>query len=202
MFRTGLLVSTAMTAVTLLLPGAPVQAQTNMYIASHDPNTRFLCTYGQFRVSAQNAYLHSSDFFSHWRHVAVSVVGQGQTVSQIKVIEATSSYTYNPHFWVGIYNNTASGYPGSLITSGKGRATSICRRVQIRINPTTLERKTKYWVVEWVAPRRYSMTDALFWIADPKAKSKAYVQYYSKTVSGSSTSPWMEQSAGPYLTLK
>jgi hypothetical protein len=62
MFKTGLLLSTAMTAVTLLMSGAPTgaYAQTDMHAASRDPNTRFLCTYGEFLVKGLSGGLSSS----------------------------------------------------------------------------------------------------------------------------------------------
>jgi hypothetical protein len=72
MFRMGLLTSTAMTAVALLLSGAPrgAHAQTDMHVASRDPNTRFLCTYGQFLVSASSSNLnYYSGWFSVWERV-------------------------------------------------------------------------------------------------------------------------------------
>src|SRR5215472_11955845 len=113
MFRLGLLTSTAMTAVTLLLSGAPIgaYAQTDMHAASRDPNTRFLCTYGEFLVSSASAWgwnehdiprLNSTT----WQHVAVPVTGHGQTVSRIRVVESPQYSGFSSPFSAGIYSNT------------------------------------------------------------------------------------------------
>jgi hypothetical protein len=109
MFRIGLLTSTAMTAVALLLSGAPheAQAQTAMHVADRDANARFLCTWGvwcvSFQFSGQSSYLHAI-----WERVAVPVTGHGQTVSRIIVMEAQDSRTANDAFLAGIYSNSPS----------------------------------------------------------------------------------------------
>jgi hypothetical protein len=232
MLRMGLLTSTAMTAVALLLSGVPgAYARTDMHVASRDPNMRFLCTYGQFVVSAFSAF-HSGGhkIASAWEHVAVPVTGRGQTVSRIRVIESPSEFMFNPSFTTGIYSNTASGFPGQLIAGGTGRVGASCGPVTIKITPTTLKRHTTYWIEETTAvqPRcptsmwpgsddsrrryrpslcsGYSSWNSLYWVADPSATRNAYVQThwwhkFGKN-SSSSTSPWTEQSTGPYFKLK
>jgi hypothetical protein len=206
MFKLGLLTSTAMTAVALLLSGAPTgaYAQTDMHVASQDPNTRFLCTYGKFLVSAYSANRGSSDWFAHWTDVAVPVIGHGQTVTSIRVIEAAGSVTYNSSFSAGIYSNTASGYPGNLIAGGKGRASRTCGRVKIPISPTTLKPKTRYWIVEATQAVSNSSSNTLYWIANPNTKRKAYVKYrhFGYSSGSSYSTPWTEQPMGPYLNLR
>jgi hypothetical protein len=204
MFKMGLLTSTAMTAVALLLSGAVkgAYAQTGMHVASRDPNTRFLCTYGGFLVSAYSGDPFSSQFYAHWTHVAVPVAGRGQTVTSIKVIEAQSSYTSNSSFTAGIYSNTASGFPGRPIAVGVGRISQSCGPVTISIPTTTLKPKTRYWIEETTWANANSTSNALYWIANPKKKHKAYVQYKDWNYSSSRTSPWSEQTEGPYLKLK
>ena len=228
MFRMGLLTSTAMTAVALLLSGAVAQAQTDMHIASHDPNTRFLCTYGQFAVTKFSSNLNFySGWFSSWQRVAVRVTGHGQTVRSIRVIEAQASQTSNSAFTLGIYSNTASGFPGKAIAVGTGTAGPTCGPVNVSVLPTKLYKNTKYWIEERATTPRCStptgagsgadrrkfrptncVSSAAFsWEADPKTKRKAYVQSHretgdSGTVSSSYTSPWAKQESGPYLKLK
>jgi hypothetical protein len=204
MFRIGLLTSTAMTAVALLLSGAPheAQAQTAMHVADRDANARFLCTYGEFGVSfqfsGQSSYLHST-----WERVAVPVTGHGQTVSRIIVMEAQDSRTRTDAFLAGIYSNSPSGFPGKRIAGGKGRAGRRCGPVEISIPPTTLKPKTKYWIEE-KAGHATSYT-SLYWATNPNTKRKAYVQTHKRTCSSScssSTSPWTKQSQGPWFKLK
>jgi len=201
-----------MTAVTLLL-SAPngAYAQTDMHTASRDPNARFLCTYGGFLVSF--TYSSFGQFYSFdWKKVAVPVTGHGQTVSRIKVIEAPnhSNTSSSGVFYVGIYSNTPSGLPGNPIAWGTGYAGSTCGPVDVRIAPTKLKRSTKYWIEETLTGYGYPSSyvhHAARWMADPKVKHKAYVQTHhnSRSSSGvfsSYTSPWTQQSMGPYLKLK
>lgn len=153
MFRTGLLISTAMTAVTLLLSGTPTgaYAQTDMHTASQDSNARFLCTYGQLKVltnSSDGGFSYSS---SSWSHVAVPVTGHGQTVRSIRVIEKVgypSDSTSTHSFTVGIYSNSPRGLPGKPIAVGTGRSGLTCGPVTIPIAATSLKRNTKYWIEE------------------------------------------------------
>lgn len=206
MLRIGLLTSTAMTAVALLLSNTATRAyaQTNMHVADRDPNTRFLCTYGQFLVSAFS-YGGGSSHFSGWQYVAVPITGHGQTVSRIEVVEAQSAQTYHSGFKVGIYSNTARGFPGKLVAGGRGKIGRTCGPVNVSIPPTTLNSRTTYWVEERAAGGHSGPT-TLYWEANPDTKRKAYVRYHRyRFVSGSSsdyTSPWREQSTGPDVRLK
>ena len=204
MFRMGLLTSTAMTAVALLLSGAPggAYAQTNMHVASRNPNTRFLCTYGQFLVSVSSN--SSFDGLTYeWTHVAVPINGHGQIVRSIKVMEERRSRN-SYYFSAGIYSNAPSGFPGKLIAGGKSKAGLNCGPVDISIPPTTLMPNTKYWIEETAS---FSGRLSFYWEADPKAKHKAYRQTFygfcsSSGRCSSSKSPWMKQTMGPYLKLK
>lgn len=214
MFKIGLLTSTAITAVTLLLSGSlqSAYAQTDMHAASRDPNTRFLCTYGAFLVNF--GWGGSSSYFdSAWRHVAVSVTGHGQTVSRIRVIEIPLYSGLTSSFSAGIYSNSPSGFPGKLIAGGTGLAGPSCGPVTIPIAPTRLKRHTTYWIEETI-PARYHGTSSLasvYWVANPYAKRPAYVQTHRYTAcsshatschSSSTTSPWMKQTKGPYVKLR
>jgi hypothetical protein len=209
MFRMGLLTSTAMTAVALLLSGAPDEAyaQTRMDVAGRDANARFLCTYGQFRVSAFTSE-GSGYFVSAWVRVAVPVTGHGQTVRRIRVIEAQGSALSNSAFSAGIYSNTPSGFPGLLIAGGKGQIGPTCGPVMISIPPTTLMPNTKYWIEETAHARDSSSSTVVNWEANPNTKHKAYVQDHRFFVSSgcscssSYTSPWTKQAKGPYFKLK
>ncbi|HLY06776.1 MAG TPA: hypothetical protein VKR31_13620 [Rhizomicrobium sp.] len=217
MFKLGLLASSAMTAVTLLLAGAPggAYAQTAMHAASRDANARFLCTYGNFLVSSYYADDSGSSYSYAWRHVAVRIAGHGQTVRRIKVMEAQSASTSRSAFTVGIYSNTASGLPGNPIAVGKGKIGANCGPVQVSIPRTTLKSNQKYWIEERTSiPQDCSRHSTfchslagLYWEADPNAKHRAYVQTYHlyqgpTGSSSSSTSPWTKQTQAPFFRLK
>ena len=217
MFRMGLLTSSAMTAITLLLSGAPtgVYAQTDMYVGVRDANARFLCTYGSFLVSSYYADDSGSSYYYSRRHVAVSVTGHGQTVRRIKVLEAQSASTSHSAFTVGIYSNTASGLPGKAIAVRKGKIGPGCGPVNVSIPLTTLQRNQKYWIEERTSiPKNCSQHSSfchsfagLYWEADPNTKRRAYVQtyrlYYGPAgSSSSSTSPWTKQTKGPWFRLE
>jgi len=217
MFKMGLLTSSAMTAVTLLLSGAATgaYAQSGMHIADRDANARFLCTYGNFLVSSFYFDDDNSSYSYAWRHVAVRVTGHGQTVRRIKVIEAQSAGTSHSAFTVGIYSNTASGLPGNAIAVGNGKIGPSCGPVAVSIPRTTLQRNQKYWIEEQTSIAKNcsqhssycSSFAGLYWQADPKTKRKAYVQTYhlyscAGGICSSSTSPWTKQTKGPYFRLK
>lgn len=218
MFKVGLLTSTAMTAVALLLSGAPAgaYAQTDMHVASRDPNTRFLCTYGQFHVSFGDSQQSGFNWFN-WEDVAVPVVGQGQTVTRINVMEAldyrSSSWSLPSKFFAGIYSNSPSGFPGKLIAGGRHKARQTCEPITVKIPPTTLTANTKYWLKERTTHRAYPSSASFIaynWYADPKATAKAYVQTGKGTCSSSgcwssrhsSRSAWTKQTVGPWFRLK
>jgi len=184
----------------------------NMHVADRDANGRFLCTYGNFPVSAYYFDFSGSSFASTFRHVAVPVIGHGQTVRRIRVIEAQASGTLFSAFTVGIYSNTASGLPGNPIAVGKGKTGPTCGPVKISIPRTTLKTNQKYWIEERTStPACYnsicsSFAD-LYWEADPNTKRRAYVQthHFSSSAGGrfsSYTSPWTKQTKGPYFKLR
>ena len=206
MFRNGLLLSTAMTAVTLLLSGAPARAsaQTNMHVVSRDANTEFLCNYGGVPVSAH--FIGSaSSFSSTWTHVAVPIIGHGKSVGRITVKEVPSASTSTAEFRVGIYSNTASG-PGKLLSGGTGDARNNCGKVTVQIRPVKLKRNVTYWIEERVHRGMYDMKNEVYWASDPKMKRKAYEQTHSAYNyfgnNGSYTSPWMELKTGAHFKLK
>ena len=217
MFKMGLLTTSAMTAIALLLCGAPTgaYAQTDMHVADRDANARFLCTYGTFLVSSNYFDDSNSSYYYNWRRVAVRVTGHGQTVRRIKVVEAQSAGTSHSAFTVGIYSNTSSGLPGKAIAVGKGKIGSSCGPVRVSIPRTTLQSNQKYWIEERTSiPKNCSQYSTfcsshagLYWEVDPNTKRKAYVQTHSRYISAgssgtSSTSPWTKQTKGPYFRLK
>lgn len=210
MFKLGLLTSTAMTAVALLLSGTPNEAlaQTGMHVANRDANARFLCAYGGFRVafgfSQQSGYFKSDS-----ERVAVPVIGHGKTVSGITVMEYRNSRFGGAQFHAGIYSENAQGLPGKLIVGGTGKADRHCRPVTISITPTTLKANMKYWVEEKANHACCSggHFTSLSWAANPNTKHKAYVMTHSFSSSSgiiysSSTSPWTKQASGAWLRLK
>jgi hypothetical protein len=217
MFKMGLLTSSAMTAVTLLLLGAPTgaYAQTGMHAASRDPNARFLCNYGNVLVSSYYADDSGSSYYYAWRHVAVRVTGHGQAVNRIRVMESQSASTSRSAFTVGVYSNTTSGFPGNVIAVGKGKIGPGCGPVKVSIPRTTLKRNQKYWIEERTSiPQNCSQHSSfchslagLSWEAGPNSKRKAYVQTHRHYLgptgsSSSSTSPWTKQTTGPFFKLK
>lgn len=199
MFRMGLLASTAMTAVALLLSGAgAAQVETGMHSASRDPNTRFLCTYGGFSVTDWWASWSGE---SHWQstHVAVPITGHGETVSRIRVIEAPGSPS-RPDFSIGIYSDNSRGFPGNPIVVGTGKVGPSCGPVKVSIAPTKLNRNTRYWIVEGIQATLSGYRASVYWMINPNTKRRAYSRYISDS---GTTGPWSGPfSSGPYLTLK
>jgi|SRR5579862_3593425 len=196
MFRMGLLTSTAMTAVTLLLSGAPTQAQTDMHVTSRDPNSRFLCTYGGFRVYDWWASW-SGESRWEWGRAAVPITGHGETVSRIRVIEAPGS-SGRADFSIGIYSNSPSGFPGNPIAVGTGKVGETCGPVKVSITPTKLKRNTRYWIEEQVHAKYSGVGVEVAWIAHPTTKRRGY----SRFASSSSAGHWQSSSYGPYLKLR
>jgi len=211
MFRNGLLISTAMTAVTLLLSGTPTgaSAQTDMHVADRDANARFLCTYGKFDVSYVSSSSEGSEYL-YSRRVAVPVVGRGQTVKQIIVMEGINRFGAGFRFSAGIYSNSARGRPGKLIAGGTGSAhypSSSCQQVTISIPLTTLQPKTKYWIEE-NAPSGVFTDTRLYWYINPKEKKNAFAKTYlhsctSSSVCHTNKTHWTRQTGpGPWFNLK
>jgi hypothetical protein len=207
MFRRGLLTTTALVIVGSLsflasqavATGRPLTAR-----SGRDKNQEFLCAYGQFNVSGFQKQL--SVFYSDWTHVAVPFVGNGKTFDRIVVKEGQSSYASSTEFSAAIYTNTRHGAPGKRIAGGVAHAPPSCEQVSISIPATNIKKGKKYWVVESIPTRRYSGVTELYWAIDPKMKQRAYIQYHrlseSLSYSNSFTSPWMQESAGPYVKLK
>jgi len=217
MFKMGLLTSSAMTAVTLLLSGAPTgaYAQTGMQVTGEDSNACFLRTYLNFLVSSYYADDSGSSYSYAWHHVAVGITGHGQTVSRIRVMEAQSTSASRSNFTVGIYSNTASGFPGNAIAVGKGKIGRSCGSVKVSIPRTKLKRNQKYWIEEQTSiPKNCSQQSSfchslagVYWQTDPKSRRKVYVQTYYHYIgptgsNSSSTSPWTKQTQGPFFRLK
>jgi opacity protein-like surface antigen len=213
MFKMGLLMSSAMTTVALLQSPAlhAASVQTDMHFASRDANTTFLCTYGGFRVSSSFFSESGFGFHDQWNRVAVPVRGRGQTVSRIRVIESLASRQPNSSFTVGIYSNTASGFPGNAIAVGSGKARPACGPVKVSITPTTLKRHTTYWIEERASQVFSQSSLTVSWMANPETRRRAYVQrhrytYCSSRASNCSnssyTSPWTKQTKGPYFSLR
>lgn len=206
MFKIGLMTSTALTAITLVLSGAPAAAaetRTGMQVADWDANARFLCDYGGVLVSAW-----SNPVSLTWTHVAVPFTGHGQTVKSIEVKEKRGTSTVSSTFSAGIYSNSPSGFPGKLIAGGTGTISGrgTCARVKISIPRTTLKPKTKYWIEEQMSFKGSSSNFAsnFSWEAGRYTKRKAYVQshYFNGHSQSSGTTPWTKQSQGAFFRLR
>jgi hypothetical protein len=215
MFRCGLLLTTAIVVVGTLSFVAAQSAEAARALTAgplRDRNREFMCSYGSLPVSGYSfRSSYSSYFFSGWKDVAVPIVGRGQTVKSITVGEGQSAHTHGAHFSAGIYSDAASGIPGAAIAVGAGKAPKSCGRVNIPIAPTTLRRGTTYWIEETIPLARRSRRDhedrtntQVYWAINPHTKHRAYEQhgYYSSASGNASSSPWTEQSAGPYFKLK
>jgi hypothetical protein len=203
MFRRGLLVTTAL-ILAASISGAAARSAASAgsrmrdSVASRNVNDEFMCTYGQFTVY----YLHdqaSGASYTAWEHVAVPITGRGKTVSRIIVEQLRG--TSRPNFSAGIYSNTPSGLPGNVIALGTAKANSKCAEVAISIAPTRLEDKKIYWIEE-EAPQGGKAKIETYWAINPKAKQRAYVQEHHGSSSSSYTSPWSEESAGPYVRVR
>jgi hypothetical protein len=202
MFRKALLTTTAIVIVGSLSQYAAIGRPLTTG-AERDRNKDFLCAYGHNRVSATNSYFDSNT--TTWTHVAIPIIGRGQTVDSITVKDARSNYYSSGGFSAGIYGNTRGG-PGRLISGGAGKAPNHCGSVKIAIRPITLKKGKRYWVEEAaVQPPMYSKNE-MFWAIDPKRKQVAYSQFHrrrsSSSYSSSSTTPWSPQSTAPYVRLK
>ena len=172
-----------------------------MYVAPPDANDRFLCTYGAFRVSYYRD-ANSGSFHETWTHVAVPITGRGKTVSRIVLEEKKNAKSHDGKFSAGIYSNTASGLPGNMIAGGAASATGRCATVEIPISPLQLQAKQTYWIVEQAYQQGNHLPRDISWVVDPATKRKAYVQRHSSSSASRYTSPWKEQSQGPYVRVK
>jgi hypothetical protein len=207
MLRINLLLTTALLAVASLsisaahsgtlarTPSAGVADRPHL-----DANTKFMCQYGGYLVSAANSGI-STYSASRWVHEALPITGQGKTVHDI-IVKELSATGFGLEFWAGIYSD-AGGVPGKLIAGGNGRARKHCRSVTISIAPTTLQSNTTYWIMEKMASRNGRVN----WAVDPKSKSYAYKQdhHFSSSnsiVLSSSTSPWTKNNSSVYVRLK
>jgi hypothetical protein len=212
MFKKGLLITTALVLAASIYNASaqsPAHHGSRLRdaVAHRNVNDEFLCTYGALDVSIYG-YSSSSGWGNGWTQVAVPINGHGETVTKIIVRESQSQFS-DTTFFTGIYSNTASGLPGKLIAGNQATAISTCKPVEIRIAPTKLARKTRYWIKETVSGG-YSASyfrHQYFWALNQNPKRKAYVQSHRKgdnSESGyySSTTPWIPQSAGPYLKLR
>jgi hypothetical protein len=209
MTRNSLLITTALIIVASVSgvaaqPGASAGSLVRNGVVNRDTNDEFLCTYGQFNVSDYSSVASASSSTILWTHVAVPVIGRGQTVDRILVKEALGTATNGSEFSVGIYKSTSKGFPGTLLAGGTGVATDRCEQVGVPIAPTKLKKGRGYWIEEMAGPGGYP--NIVYWAKNPRSKAKAYVQTYkyrhqSSTIS-SSTSHWTQQSSGPYFKLQ
>lgn len=205
MFKMRLLRSTALIIVASLSCGAQPEAlaQTQMRnnIATRDVNGEFLCTYGSFTVSSYSGFSSHHVFYFGWQRVAVPIVGRGQTVRRITVKE--EQYPPNSQFSAGIFSNTPSGLPGKRITSGAGLAPPTCGRVTLPLAPTTLAKHKQYWIEENVPSLASDISsNSARWAINPHTKLRAFIKRESCSSSFCTSTPWTEQSAGPWFRLK
>jgi hypothetical protein len=212
MFRISLLTTTAFVMVgslSLLATQSWAIARSATAEPGRDRNEEFLNTYstGKFLVFYSYTETGSQGYHyvaEHWQHVAVPIVGKGQTVSSIVVKE--SAKASGTEFSATISNSSG------LFEWGTGTADKKHPSlVVIQIPATTLQKNTTYWITETVPYCQYCRNKA-FWKANKRTKLRAYVQdgYYYDTFnsttgyswSSSSSGPWTLQSAGPYVRLK
>ena len=210
MLRKNLLLTTAfVVAGSLSFLVAQAQAENSRPSAAlmHNANKRFLCTYGHFDVIDFSEHDASNFSSSGWTHVAVPIVGSGKPVRTLSVVEDGYGHsTLSASVSVGIYANTASGLPGKFIVGGKSRVPGSCATVSIPITPTKLKKGKTYWIEERTPKPHSGWYNDLFWAISPKAERPAYIQTYRDTISSSvhqsSTSPWVQQTSGPYIKLR
>jgi hypothetical protein len=200
MFRNGLLATSAMVVVgtlSFLAAQSAAGARPITPGTERDRNNEFLCTYGAFPVST---YLNSDEFAAAgWRHVAVPITGHGRSVNTITVRGERNG---PDKFFIGLYTNQSSS-PGTLLSSGTGRANNYCDKVTISVAPVQLDRGRTYWVEEWVPwPKRWGLSRVVGWVKDPTAERKAYEQYFYSNSSSHYLSPWTELSAGAYVKVR
>jgi hypothetical protein len=202
MFRRILLVTTALIAASISAveaQAAPSASRMRESVANRDVNDEFLCSYGYFDAYYKSASVSDQAFYS-WVHVAVPITGHGKTVSRIIVRDYQFKRVAH-NFSASIYSNTPSGVPGSPIAGGVAAASSKCADITVSIPPVKLENRKKYWVVEEAAPGLRK--NAVLWAINPKSRRRAYEQrYFSSSFTSGYTSPWYEQSAGPYVKVK
>ena len=208
MLKCGLLATTAFVVVgslSLLASHSWALARSATAGPGRNTNDEFLCAYGYFPVSDRYS-ASSGTHSSSWTHVAVPVVGRGQTVDRITVREGGGSFPSHSGFSVGIYESNNAGFPGKMIARTGGTTHRKCKRISMQITPTTLEKGKTYWVEETVPFPGFSSSTEVLWAINPKTKLKAYVQthHHSGCCEGHEyqTSPWMEQSTGPYVQLR
>src|ERR1700733_3369288 len=145
----------------------------------HDSNHEFMQTYckgGYFTVSDKFFERSSQNASSAWEHVAVPVMGKGQTVTGI-IVDEGYKYASANGFSAAIYSAAPSGYPGQLIAGGTAQGKSRCGKITIPITSTTLASKVKYWIEETV-PRAESSDRVMYWKLAPHAKHRAYAQIH------------------------
>ena len=128
MLRRNLLLTTAFVVATALSSlAAPTATLAGPATAalSRDSNNEFLqnysCGQGQFAVYASSGELSSNHVSSRWQYVAVPVLGRGTTVDSIVVREGAPYSYLGDVFSVGIFSNTASGFPGREIADGTAK---------------------------------------------------------------------------------
>jgi hypothetical protein len=218
MLRINLLLTTAFVVATALssvaAPSIAV-AQPAAAASGRDSNSEFLHNYG----CAEGAYVvdafwssYSGWLTSYWEHVAVPIIGRGQTVHEIVVKEGyrvSSQFPNDNNFSIGIYTNSVKGFPGQLLAGGSGVARRAdCGPVTISIPATKLSRRKKYWIEETTIAghRDYSSSlNDVIWDLAPNSKPKAYKQNgYFDYHSGytSSITPWTQLPGKPYFRLK
>lgn len=212
MFRKALLATTALLCIASLSsaaapPDAPAGSRMQNIVPDRDANSEFLCDYGGLLVSESIMGYSGSDYSYVWTHVAVPLMGHGQTVKQIITRQVSSAYAVSVS--AGIYSNSRSGFPGHLIAGGHGSTHGACETLTISIPPTTLAQKSTYWVEEMVPLPRYSEPNSTHWAIDRRSKFRAYTQYHTGYHSSGGwssigyTSPWTKVGGGrPYLRLR
>ncbi|HTT85228.1 MAG TPA: hypothetical protein VMF67_17260 [Rhizomicrobium sp.] len=136
------LVSVATLAFAGPLPAREIESSHYMF----DANQTFLCDYGGFDIQLDEKG-GSSSLIRDWTRAAVPVIGQGETVTGIEVANELTSgnASYFQGMSVAIYSSRKNRPYQKLV--GATAPTSECGTT-LRIEPTQLQKRKKYWIVE------------------------------------------------------
>jgi hypothetical protein len=212
--RTLLIATTALISITSLAMAGPLPAR-KPASSAHAPNANqeFLCNYG-FRIGTSVSWTSGSSlFYVRFHRAATPIFGRGRVVSEISVLDASSSSLTNAGFSVAIYasKNNRPLYP--LVRAQVGQPTK-CERFTVSIPPTQLAKGTKYWIVETAAVQplvKLGLTRNSFsWMTDKKTTHRALSQNGSCYASASGVSsycdnqaPWKPITTGvPYARVR
>ncbi len=196
-----LIATTALVCVTsLATAGTLPERQAGSGHSRLDANQEFLCNYG-FKV---HAYSGDSYFSGSWVRAATPVIGKGASVNEIIVEDGPQVTSGAGGIQVAIYTSHL-GKPATELVSEYARP-SECGRVKLPISPISLEKGTKYWIVQSVAPSMSQTSVSMLWLYDTKRTHGALQQsgYWTcSSVSCSHVGPWQPIMGGvPFARVR